>query len=165
MSILFVCVFVLIHVNIRITTFNCHGIKTSTDTIQQVLCNQFDIILLQETWLYPDELTLVSNLCKDFTRFSLSSMPTGKQLIKGRPLFGISIMLRKSISDKFKIVQYDANRILSLELQTNDNTSLLLCIYLPYDCDANYDDYCFYFNKLQCIIESSDTPYILALGD
>ena len=32
-------------------------VKTSTDTIQQLLCKQFDIILLQETWLYPGELT------------------------------------------------------------------------------------------------------------
>ena len=151
--------------NIRITAFNCHGNKTSTDTIQQVLCNQFDVILLQETWLYPDELTLVSNLCKDFTSFSLSSMSTHKQLIKGRPHGGISIMWRKSIPDKFRIIQYDVNRILGLELQTNDFTLLFLCIYLPYDCDANYDHYCFYLNKLQCIIESSNTPYIFALGN
>ena len=41
--------FRIILFNLRITTFNCHGIKISTDTIQQQLCKQFDIILLQET--------------------------------------------------------------------------------------------------------------------
>ena len=73
-------------------------VKTSTDTIQQLLCKQFDIILLQETWLYPDELTLVSNLCEGFISFSLSSMSINEKLVKGRPHGGISIMWRKSIS-------------------------------------------------------------------
>ena len=74
-------------------------------------------------------------------------------------------MWRKPISDQFKIVQYDLNRILGLELQTNDFTLLFLCIYLQIDCDADYDNYYFYLNKLQCIIESSNTPYIFALSD
>ena len=86
---------------------------------------------MQETWLYPDELTLVSNLCKDFTSFSLSSISTDKKRIKGRPHGGISIMWRKLISNELKIIQYDGNRILGPELQTNDFTLLFLCIYLP----------------------------------
>ena len=117
--------------NLRITTFNCHGIKTSTDTIQQLLCKQFDIILLQETWLYPDELTMVTNLCEDFISFSLSSMSLDEKLVQGRPHGGISIMWRKSISNDINIVQYDDNRILGLEIKTNDFTLLFLCIYLP----------------------------------
>ena len=28
-----------------------------------------------------------------------------------------------------------------------------------------YDDICFYLNKLQYIIESANTPYVLILGD
>ena len=28
-----------------------------------------------------------------------------------------------------------------------------------------YDDYCFYLNKLQCIIEAANTPYVFILGD
>ena len=73
----------------------------------------------------------------------------------------MSIMWRKSISNDINIVKYDDNRILGLEIKTNDFSLLFLCIYLPYECDAFYDDYCFYLNKLQCIIESSNTPYIL----
>ena len=29
----------------------------------------------------------------------------------------------------------------------------------------HYDDYCFYLSKLQCIIDSAQTPYIFILGD
>ena len=28
-----------------------------------------------------------------------------------------------------------------------------------------YDNYCFYLNKLQCILESANTPYVFILGD
>ena len=42
---------------------------------------------------------------------------------------------------------------------------MFLCIYLPYECDMFYDDYCFYLNKLQCIIESANTPHVFILGD
>ena len=73
--------------------------------------------------------------------------------------------MEKVISNDINIVQYDDNRILGLEIKTNDLSLLFLCIYLPYECDAFYDDYCFYLNKLQCIIESSNTPYTFAIGD
>ena len=40
--------------------------KTSTDTINK-MCNKSQIILLQEHWLYPDELQLISQLNPNFS--------------------------------------------------------------------------------------------------
>ena len=51
--------------NLKVTTFNCHGMKTSTDTINK-LCNESQIVLLQEHWLYPDELSANSQLNPNF---------------------------------------------------------------------------------------------------
>ena len=48
---------------------------------------------------------------------------------------------------------------------TNKQTFLFVCVYLPYDCDVNYDDYCFYFNKINRIIDTTSTPYVFILGD
>ena len=112
--------------NLRVASFNCHGIKTSNSTIQQMLCKQFDIILLQETWLYPDELSFPSNLSNQVCSFSLSSISMEEKLIRGRPHGGIRIMWRKTLSNGVKIVQYDDNRMLGLELKTIDFTLLLL---------------------------------------
>ena len=47
--------------------------KTSTDTINK-MCNESQIILLQEHWLYPDELQLISQLNPNFSGFGISSM-------------------------------------------------------------------------------------------
>ena len=62
-------------------------------------------------------------------------------------------------------VKYDDNRILGIELTANQHTILLISCYLPYECDMNYDDYCFYLDKFKCTIESASTPYVFILGD
>ena len=56
--------FCIIPFNIKTTILNCHGIKSSTGRFQQILSTQFEIMVLQETWLYPVELTLLCDLCK-----------------------------------------------------------------------------------------------------
>ena len=155
----------LLKFNLRVCSFNTYGIKSSSETIQQQLCAQNDLILIQESWLYPDQLSYVSNLCEEFSSFSLSSMSTENKLIRGRPHGGISIMWRKTLSRGVKIIQYDDERILGIELKTSDFIILILCIYMPYECNEFYDDFCFYLDKVKCIIESANTPYVFVMGD
>ena len=150
--------------NLKITSFNCHGIGSSIDTIRQ-LTDEFQIVMLQETWLYSDEFTKVSQISDTFQSFSLSSMTLDDKLLTGRPHGGLSIMWNKSLSNIVKTIQYDDTRIIGMEMQSNDFTLLFLTVYLPYECDMYYDDYCFYLSKLQCIIDSANTPYIFILGD
>ena len=75
----------------------------------------------------------------------------------------ISIMWRKTISHGVKIIQYDDERILGIELKTSGFIILILCVYMPYECNDNYDDFCFYLDKVKCITESANTPYVIAV--
>ena len=55
------------------------------------MCQQFDIIMIQEHWLYPDELSYLSMLSNDFGSFGYISsipMPVGETLLSGRPYGG-----------------------------------------------------------------------------
>jgi len=70
-------------------------------------------------------------------------------------------MWRKSLFHCVKVIQYDDNRIIGLQVQTQD--LLFLCIYLPYECDNCYDDYCFYMNTIKCIIESYYLFYVILM--
>ena len=36
---------------------------------------------------------------------------------------------------------------------------------MPYECNEFYDDFCFYLDKVKCIIESANTPYVFVMGD
>ena len=121
--------------------------------------------MLQETWLYPDEFAKVSQISDKFQSFNVSSMSLDDKLLTGRPHGGLSILWNKSLSNSVKTTQYDESRIIGIEVQSNHFTLLFLTVYLPYECDMHYDDYCFYLSKLQCIIDSANTPYILILGD
>ena len=158
------CVYVFILFNLNVTSFNCHGIGTSIETIRQ-LTTEFEIVFLEETWIYPDEFAIVSQISDEMQSYSLSSMSLDEKLLSGRPHGGLSVMWKKSLSNSIKIMQFDDSRILGIELQSNNFTLLFLTVYLPYECDKFYDDYCFYLSKLQCIIDSANTPYVFILGD
>ena len=92
-------------------------------------------------------------------------MSLDDNLLTGRPHGGLSILWNKSLSNSVKTIQYDESRIIGIEVQSNHFTLLFLTDYLPYECDMHYDDYCIYLIKLQCIIDSANTPYIFILGD
>ena len=77
----------------------------------------------------------------------------------------VLIKWKKTLSNSIKIVQCDDSRILGIEIQSNNFTLLFLTVYLPYECDKFYDDYCFYLSKLQCIIDSANITYVFILGD
>ena len=72
-------------------SFNCDGTKSLCNTIQQ-LTNDHDIIMIQEHWLYPDELSYLSQLSEEFCSYSLSSMSIEDKLIRGCPYGGVGIM-------------------------------------------------------------------------
>ena len=42
---------------------------------------------------------------------------------------------------------------------------MFLCVYLPYDCAENFDDYMFYLSQLLQIIEDFSSPYVYICGD
>ena len=70
-------------------------------------------------------------------------MSLNEKLLSGRPHGGLSVMWKKSLSNSIKIMQHDDSRILGIELQYNNLTLLFLTVYLPYEYDKFYDDYCF----------------------
>ena len=91
------CVCVVISFNSQVTSFNCHDIGTSVETIRQ-LAAEFEIVLLVETWIYPDEFTIVSQISDEMQSFSLSSVSLDKKLLSGRPHSGLSVLWKKSVT-------------------------------------------------------------------
>ena len=94
--------------------------------------------MIQEHWLYPDELTYMSFLSETFCSFSISPMTTDDKLLRGRPHGGASILWRKSLSHIVKTIKYDDDRVIGIEMKTSTNRLLFLCCYLPYECYMIY---------------------------
>ena len=55
----------------------------------------------------------------------------------------MSFLWRKSLNKYISIVTYDCDRIVGIKFELNSFAALFVCVYLPYDCSDNFDDYMF----------------------
>ena len=62
--------------------FNWHGIGSSIDTIRN-LTTEYQLVFLQDTWLYPDDFSIVSRISEEYQSFSRSSMSLDDKIIAG----------------------------------------------------------------------------------
>src|SRR5882724_1340188 len=88
--------------NINLISFNCYGILNKLDYIN-LLCKNFDIIFLQETWLNIFNLPILHDINNNFFGYGLSSI-NNDILNKGRPFGGTAILYKKSLSKFIKII-------------------------------------------------------------
>ena len=70
--------------DISVCSFNCRGFKNSLHTIHE-LCNNHDIVLLQEHWLLPCDLALLNTVHSDFLSTGLSAVDISSNILVGRP--------------------------------------------------------------------------------
>ena len=112
------------------------------------LCEAHDIVILQETWLAKNELSLLSNTHCDFIGNGVSSIDDELKLNSGRPHGGIGIMWRKHMNKHCTFKTYNCNRNAGLEINCGSFKALFLCVYMPCDSSDNYDDFMFYLSKL-----------------
>ena len=90
---------------------------------------------------------------------------SSEELLIGRPHGGIAILWRKSIANHCKIVEYNDNRLLGIELNNDNNALLLLNVYLPCCTNNNHADFSYYLSKINSILCDYKSPYAYAIGD
>ena len=149
---------------LKTVSFNCHGLKSSTFEIKD-LCSNHDIIFLQETWLFEQELTLLSNIHPEFEGCGVSGMDSENHLLTGRPFGGIGILWKKSISKFVKSITFDDSRLLGVQITYNQETFVFINVYLPFQCEDNYENYLNYLGKPTAVVEEIATSNIVVLCD
>jgi len=82
---------------LAICSFNCRSVKNSKHETYQ-LCNIYDLILLQELWLLPNELGILNSVHPHFMSVAHSAVDISSGLLTGRPYSGTAILYRKSQS-------------------------------------------------------------------
>jgi exonuclease III len=78
---------------LRFCTYNCRSVKNSMPEVHS-LCNKFDIVLLQEHWLLPNELHTLNNIHPDFHSYGMSAVDISRNILVGRPYGGTAILFR-----------------------------------------------------------------------
>ena len=148
---------------LKISTFNCKNVKTSVPEVRQ-LCDNRDIVFLQETWLIDSEFHIISSIDKTFYVRAMSAMNTSSQAVRGRPYGGTGILWRKELGD-CNILDSDEPRIMCLELKNDTHCILLINVYLPYDSYDNLDEFMFLLSKVNSIIENHPSSHACVIGD
>lgn len=148
----------------RISSYNCKSAKRNAGGIAR-LCENSDIVLLQEHWLFPSDLPSLNNIHNDFVAYGISSIDPSQGLILGRPFGGVAVLWRNNLSPFVRPISFNDDRIVALECCINGLKILLIGVYLPYDNKQNFAQYVHYLAMLKSIIDEYDSPYVCILGD
>jgi len=129
--------------NLRITTYNLHGLNQG-GVLLPTLCKTNDIILMQEHWLYPDELDKFNSIDDDFVSICSSAMAKNLDvgIRRGRPYGGVGILLRKSLLPLYKCI---AKRERFIVVSIAD--IMFVNVYFP--CISNLEEY---EEAMECIL-------------
>ncbi|CAC5379549.1 unnamed protein product [Mytilus coruscus] len=119
--------------HLNILSFNCKNIKTCDPLFSEILFN-YDIVLLQEHWLFDCQLPLLDNIHSDFNG-------VGKAVDSDDPLppthlprgyGGACILWKKSIDHIITKVDCTNNRIQCIEItNTCGKDILVISVYMP----------------------------------
>ena len=126
---------VLNQINSKLTicSFNCRSVKSSVDEIAE-LCSLSHIVCLQEHWLMPHELSLLSNISADFLATGSSAMILDKDVIVGRPYGGTGILYHKSLSLLITVIDTGHPRLTAVIVAHSFcGPTLVVSAYLPTD--------------------------------
>ena len=77
--------------SIKVVSYNCRRLISSMHDVQ-MLCEQYHIIVLQETWIAKQNLSILSNVSKTHNAFGISSVDYETGLFVGRPYGGTAIL-------------------------------------------------------------------------
>ena len=128
------------------------------------LCECSDIVCLQETWLCSLDSHILSRIDESFHSSSITSMSLTDNIVRGRPHGGLSILWKKNFRG-CKVVDFNDERIMALEITTNAGPFLIVNVYLPCDHSDSTDDFLFYLAKISSIIEDHKSSYVCVVGD
>ena len=150
----------------RICSYNCRSMKNSMHDIKK-LCDTHDFVCLQEHWLLPNDLGLLTNTHSEFYGIGNSAIDITSDVLTGRPYGGTAILYRKSLCNVVTIIPYSCPCITGIQLNTDCGPLLLLTVYMPteYNDEDSLEKYTDVCANLSAIVTDCDTPNIVIIGD
>ena len=92
----------------------------------QKLCAKYDIIFLQEHWLLPCELNILSNIDTKFLAFGVSAMDITSNVIRGRPYSGTALLYRKEFAPAVEVIDCEDPRLCAFTIKTCEGPVLFV---------------------------------------
>ena len=129
------------------------------------LTKHYDLFFCKKYGCLHMNCLLVSTINSEFESFGISAIDDSNGIVQGRPYGGMGILKRKSYRKHAEFHNFNESRILDITLCIDNLQYDFISVYMPYQCDENYDLYMECICKLSTLIEESCTNNIVILGD
>ena len=116
-----------------------HGYKQG-EMFLKINIRNFDIILLQEHWLYPGSLNMLANIDNNYEFNAVSFMSDSAIVSVGRPYGGLAALWKNEYTSNIKYLRCSPNKRVMSFLQKCVYMNICMCnVYLPcFENTANY---------------------------
>ena len=150
--------------NVRIISYNCRGWKSGSDFVQHLL-NDCDICMIQEHWLFYEQLQSL-HINDEFSSVAVSGM-ISTEFIAGRPFGGCAILYRKSLSKSISAIKTGSTRFCAISFTHSSISILMICVYLPtnYGTSQSHNLYLEVLGELKGFIDTQVFDNIIIAGD
>ena len=113
---------------LRLTSFNFHVLKSSSDFITSHLVGS-DLVALQESYLLPNEVKL-NNINNNVNSFSISSVSLEGKILVDRPCGGLTFIWKIDLIKNVQTQEYKDPRISGLSLSLQNKSVLIPNVYV-----------------------------------
>ena len=151
--------------HIHIVSYNCRGWNSGQIAVCELL-QSCDICLIQEHWLFHDQLNLL-NIDSNFLSVGVSAMDSSKLLL-GRPYGGCAILFRHSLISCISRLDSPSKHFCAVRLQDNaGSTTLIVCVYLPFSdgSSESSNEFLVTLGELEGFIDRYSSDYLIIAGD
>ena len=153
----------------KIVSYNCNGLKTGKNQTHlrqtvEYLCDEFDVICLQETWLNKQEQCSLNCMRDDFHGVGQCRSGDERKLcfnVRG----GVAIMWKSKYSSHVTPIKYDEDWIVGIEFNDCSKRFVILCVYMPYQKYDHEDEYIRKLGVLTAITQDLDHTCYTICGD
>ena len=122
--------------SLRFCSYNMHGYNMGKSCLTDI-CSVSDVILIQEHWLFPDNLHVLNNIDNDFLHFANSAMEKKltSGVFRGRPFGGVAILVNKALACCTTLIT-NVDRLVIVKI----GDVYVINVYLPDSSVCNRED-------------------------
>ena len=156
----------------KITSYNCRGMKICSGSadprnyIMKQVLDQTDILLVQETWCYKQDLAYINTYHNDFFGIGEATRDTNEGISVGRPNGGVAIFYRRKFGQNVREIRLGINWAIAVEIKVADSFSIIIvCVYMPFLCNENEDEFLSRLGVLSHTVRDFECPNVIIAGD
>ena len=126
--------------NIKIASYNSYGSGCGRLEYINKLCNDHDIVLIQEHWLVSQQFHIYNNKLNNFNSYCISGI-TDSKILNGRPYGGCAVLWNKNMMASVTPVDTHSKRVCAVNLLIGNFSVLICSVYMPNDSSLTNEDY------------------------